>query len=213
MSFTSMHNDYLDPDKHLWPAEEPEIMEVPFKGCYSAQWGLSDFYEEDEMLLRGIWNTEGQNFVADWGCKKEIHHCHVERVNGQTTIIAKAFIDDLEDITDTVLWQAYGGNQKCDGGYDAVCRIHKLDPDEDEFQVLDLMEEVQGWFEDIYSEAHESEASIGPEATWDDLISMIDECESFAAKKAEECYQLMIEIAKHVLPLAWGVNLEEVPDK
>jgi hypothetical protein len=24
MSFTSMHNDYLDPDKHLWPEEPPE---------------------------------------------------------------------------------------------------------------------------------------------------------------------------------------------
>lgn len=24
MSFASMHNDYLDPDRHLWPDEEPD---------------------------------------------------------------------------------------------------------------------------------------------------------------------------------------------
>lgn len=23
MSFSSMHNDYLDPDKHLWPDDPP----------------------------------------------------------------------------------------------------------------------------------------------------------------------------------------------
>ena len=209
MSFRTMHDDYLDPDKHLWPDEEPEILEVPFEGSYAAKWALSDFYEEDEELLRSIWMTEGQSFVADWGCKKEINYCHVERVNGRTTIIAKAFIDELPEIADTCLWRAFGGNDKCDSGWDALAKIHGLDCDKDHDRLISLFEDLEDYLRESHFEEHEAERLLESEATWEDFIDAIDEAESTAMRKAEECYQDLVEMTKRFLTDEWGVKLEK----
>lgn len=209
MSFRTMHDDYLDPDKHLWPDEEPEILEVPFEGSYAAKWALSDFYEEDEKLLRSIWVTEGQSFVADWGCKKEINYCHVERINGKTTIIAKAFIDELPEIADTCLWQAFGGNDKCESGWDGLAKIHGLDCDKDHDRLCSLFEELEERLSSYYSEEHESVESLESEATWEDFINAIDKAESTAMREAEECYQQLVEVCRVVITDEWGVKLDK----
>lgn len=206
MSFRTMHDDYLDPDKHLCPDEEPEILEVPFEGSYASKWALSDFYEEDEKLLRSIWVTEGQNFVADWGCKKEIHYCHVERVDGKTTIIAKAFIDELPEIADTCLWVAYGGNDKCSSGWDALCKIHGLDPEKDDEKLWVLFEDLEDRMNGYYSEEHEAEETLEPGASWEDFIAAIDRAEGVAMREAGECYQQLVEVARLVITEVWGVK-------
>jgi|14BtaG_2_1085337.scaffolds.fasta_scaffold58323_3 hypothetical protein len=50
----SIHDDYLDPDRHLWPAEEPEV--------YSDAWRyLNELYSRDKdnrdesLIERGVY--------------------------------------------------------------------------------------------------------------------------------------------------------------
>ena len=67
MSFATMHNDYLDPDRHLWPDEEPEDAEVDQKWILLAYdgeggttaYGLFSSWEEAEAYTK-------QLYARDW---------------------------------------------------------------------------------------------------------------------------------------------------
>jgi hypothetical protein len=201
-----MSRDY---DPAFDASEPPEVLEITYDGDDAAKWGLSDFYEDIEPRVKDVWEDKDQNFKFSWGCKKEIHYCEAERVDGTTTIEARAYIDELYDLVDTALWRAYGGSGKCSGGYDAVAKIHGLDPRKDEGKIHELMEECQGFAEETYEECHFGSAELDANATWDDFIRAIDEAETKAEKAAEANYQSVIEVMKWVIEEQWGVDLEE----
>lgn len=202
-----MRHDY---DPAFDAAEEPEITEIDFgDGDYQAKWGLSDFNEGDEAIIREAWDRPDFNFKADWGCKKEIQYAHVERVDGVTTIRATACVDELHDLIDTCIWKDYGGNDKCNSGWDAVCRIFNLNPNTDDEIGYEKFDEICEALAECYEEYHEAQVELPVGATWDDFINGIDEASTKAEAHAEECFKSLVESVKRYMENYWDVQLEE----
>lgn len=89
MSFASMHNDYLDPDKHLWgPEETGESYEFP-EGSFGydcTKWGPTDFYDDTREAIAAAFKS-GLDFETPWmSCKKEILSSRLTRTGNSVTI-------------------------------------------------------------------------------------------------------------------------------
>lgn len=162
-----------------------------YPGAYCAHWSLAGMYDDAMgQLMEAI--DSGENFTANWGCKKEIHYATITRIDGKMFISCVAFIDELPDLVDTMIWRAVGGNDVCDSGYDWVCKHHDLDPEKDADKAQEIMEEIEGWIVDQYSEDYEAHTSaMNPD--YDEVMKMVDKCEDEAAEKAEKAYQDMVE--------------------
>ena len=64
---------------------------------YASKWGLTDFYEDAELILRDTIES-GDDFDTGWfGCKKEIRYARYERNEGGFHITVEAHMDDLWD--------------------------------------------------------------------------------------------------------------------
>lgn len=76
-------------------------------GAYASKWGLADWYEESEEILRGAM-ASGEDFDTGYfGCKKEIRYARIVRENGEYTITVSSHSDDLWDSDDLIydaLW-------------------------------------------------------------------------------------------------------------
>lgn len=163
--------------------------------AYGAHWGLTDLYDEDAKNLREAVES-GEDFVFEYGCKKEIRRAEIKRVNGELTVWCESELDELGSITDTIMWEAMGGNAYAGSGYSAVAKYHDLDPNKDEDKVMQIMEECEGWFEDIYEECHEHTVDLGICLDYDQVVAAIDDAENEAEAAAQKCYGDMIECAK-----------------
>ena len=94
--------------------------------AYGAHWGLTDLYDEEAKNLR-VAVESGEDFEFDYGCKKEIRYANITREGGDLTVTCRAYIDELPELTDTVIWRAFGGNDYADSGYHAIAKYHDLD--------------------------------------------------------------------------------------
>ena len=84
MSFASMHNDYLDPDKHL--GNEEEYFDFPRPSCDGTKWGPTDFYDDVRENLGKAFDS-GLDFETGWlCCKKEILSSQIVRVENTVTV-------------------------------------------------------------------------------------------------------------------------------
>lgn len=167
--------------------------EIP--GTYGAHWGLTDLYAEHEEELRKAL-ASSKDFLAKWGCKKEIRYASVQRIDGNIFVTCYDHIDELPDITDTVLWEVGGRNEKCESGYDFVCKYHNLDPEKDFQKATDIMEECEGWFEDVYRERFSASRKLPGTATYDTVIEAVDSAENEADDKSRDCFLAMVDIAR-----------------
>ena len=76
-------------------------------GDYAASWGLTDFYDECETLLRSVVES-GEDFETDWGCKKEIRYASIVRDGGCVVVTVTSHMDDLYESDDLIydaLWE------------------------------------------------------------------------------------------------------------
>ena len=93
MSFTSMHNDYLDPDKHL--GNEEEHFDFPRPSCDGTKWGPTDFYDDVRENLGKAFDS-GLYFETGWlCCKKEILSSEIAR-EGDTVTVSVSVSDDFD---------------------------------------------------------------------------------------------------------------------
>ena len=121
----------------LWHKKASKAALAPIRkifeglGYDGAKWGVSDFYDEHEKVLRNALK-DGLPFDTGWySVKKEIESGRVCRSvkNGPITIEVSASMDEGSDLADTALWRAAGGNSYCDSGFNA---LEKLGFTEDE---------------------------------------------------------------------------------
>lgn len=210
----SMYDDY---DPAFDEPEEPEIIELEFPegGEYEAHWSLSDLYPKNEEVLRKAWDTPGLDFKANLSCKKEVHYATIERVDGITTITATDCVDDLEDLIDTCIWEACGGNGWCSNGWDAICKLFDLDPGdgEDYDEICKRLDEVCVNQADNYEEYHRATVILPSSATWDELIDALDTAESKADQQADDFYRGLVESVKKYMLDAWDVKPLENHDE
>ena len=163
--------------------------------AYGAHWGLTDLYDEEAKNLR-VAVESGEDFEFDYGCKKEIRYANITREGGDLTVTCRAYIDELPELTDTVIWRAFGGNDYADSGYHAIAKYHDLDLTKDETKIMEIMEECEGWLDDIYQECHESMVNLGDCRNYDEVITTIDGLEEEVENAAQQNYWDMIECAK-----------------
>jgi hypothetical protein len=171
-------------------------------GCYGSHCGLTDLYPEHEAALREVLES-GEDFKASWGAKKEIHYATVTREFGKIQVLCRADIDEIEDLADTCLWVAAGGNEVCDSGYDFILKHHNLDRhDPKDLEAADqIMEGVVSWIEDIYQESFYAEAALPSAATFEQVMSAVDSCGDTADSRANEAYEAMVEEVRAYLEI------------
>lgn len=168
---------------------------IKSSSAYGSRWGLTDLYDEDAKNLREAVES-GEDFVFDYGCKKEIRRCEVKRINGELSIWCEAELDELTPITDTVMWEAMGENAYAGSGYEAIAKYHDLDPRKDKDKIMAIMEECEGWFDDIYKECHESTVDLGDCRNYEEVITIIAGLEEDVENASKQCYEDMVECAK-----------------
>lgn len=87
-------------------------------GSYAAQWGLTDFYEKSEKILREAIES-GEDFETSYGCKKEIRYADIIRFDDMVSVSVTSCMDDLFEEDDLI--------------YDALwsrCHVEETLPDE-----------------------------------------------------------------------------------
>lgn len=78
-------------------------------GEFASCWSLADFYPEAEQNLKEL-IASGEDFVTNFGCKKEIRYCTYTRHGDVLSICLTAQMDDLwesDDLIYDAIWQAY----------------------------------------------------------------------------------------------------------
>ena len=79
------------------------------RGDYAAKWGLADFYEGSEKVLRDVL-ASGQDFCTSYGCKKEIRYATITRANNAITVSVVSHMDDFfeeDDLIYDALWECF----------------------------------------------------------------------------------------------------------
>lgn len=166
-------------------------------GDYGSSWGITDLYEEHEKKLRETLST-GQDFIASWGAKKEIYYASVIRKGSQIGVSFRSSIDEIEDLTDTLIWEVVGGNAVCDSGFDWVCKRYGLNPEDegDSVKASEIMEEAQEWIMDLYQGDYAASDSLPSDATYERIMELLDELSGIADNERETNYATMLEAVK-----------------
>lgn len=139
-------------------------------GDYAAKWGISDFYEDSEELLREALDS-GEDFTTEWGCKKEIRYATLTKEDGKITVQVCCHMDDLYEEDDLI--------------YDALwsrLRTEEELPDE----LIESIRETasEEWMHD-YAEA---EAELPASATFEEICAKLEELETDAEKENDETF-------------------------
>lgn len=158
-------------------------------GDYGAHWGLTDLYPGFAATLRGQLES-CKPFELSWGAKKAIRYATVkcERPAGDVCIEVRAYMDDGEELLDTMIWEAFGGNEFAESGTAALARAQK-DPDSRE-ALLDLLGELELVQNENVARAS---ARVFCEASYEEVLEEIDACEEQAELKLRERYAAALE--------------------
>ena len=166
-------------------------------GRYGSRWGLDDMYPETEEVLRSALDSD-KDFYARWGAKKEIVWCEVERTEGEVFVTVTTSIDDLADLVDTLIWEAAGGNDVCDSGFDYICQTHDLDPDvpyQFDFATK-IMEEIEGWVEDVYQQTFRQRVGFEFAPDYDKVMQIANELWDACNRDSSAKYDELLEMIK-----------------
>lgn len=148
-------------------------------GGYASKWGLTDWYEESEKILREAIASE-EDFDTGWfGCKKEIHYARIIRKDGLFTVTASSHSDDLWDGDDLI--------------YDALWEVSRLEEELPD----DIIESIRDAAIDcgIDDNAEETE-SLPSTATFEQISDLIGKLEVIAEVRTHEYYRRLCDIVK-----------------
>lgn len=169
---------------------------------YGAKWGLTDFYDDVEPVIKEV-VTSGKNFRFSYGCKKEIRYCTIQRDRGSIEVTVSCSIDELPDLTDTLVWDAAGKNDFSVGGYDAAGKILGLDTSDDtnEEVVYSFLEEVQDQLMDygLYQETFTAYRDLGTTKSWRAVVEAISELEDVVDQESQDAYAAMLECVRTMI--------------
>lgn len=160
--------------------------------AYGSTWGITCFYDDCEALLRQALDS-GEDFLAEWGAKKEITFATVERGAGITYVEVRTGLDDLPDLVDTAVWRAFGGNDFSTSGFDAICKLHNLDPEKDGEKATTILEEIEDGVQDIYQEYFGGSVDLPRNASFDEIVEALERLESKAERDGHVCYDDIVD--------------------
>lgn len=145
---------------------------------YASKWGITDFYEDVEALLREVVES-GEDFDTGWfGCKKEIRYAMYTKNRYGFFITVSAHMDDLYEGADLI--------------YDALY---------EEFDVIgvtdDLIDEIRELaLEDGIDDVSYIDVRLPRDASYDDIIRATQEAEDEAEMKNKDKFDRLCKIVK-----------------
>lgn len=145
---------------------------------YASKWGITDFYEDVEALLREAVES-GEDFDTGWfGCKKEIRYAMYTKNRYGFFITVSAHMDDLYEGADLI--------------YDALY---------EEFDVIgvtdDLIDEIRELaLEDGIDDVSYIDVRLPRDASYDDIIRATQEAEDEAEMKNKDKFDRLCKIVK-----------------
>ena len=154
-------------------------IEFPNGGIYASKWGLTDFYDGNDDVLRKAVES-GEDFdTGEFGCKKEIRYARVHRERGEFEVEVTAHMDDLWDDGYLI--------------YDALWTVAKS---EDELPE-DIIDSIRDAAIDSGVDDHTYCNRYLPlDATYGTVVETISELEDEAEQTNEELYRILCEIVK-----------------
>lgn len=154
-------------------------LEFPNGGIYASKWGLTDFYDvNDDVLRKAI--ESGEDFdTGEFGCQKEIRYARVHRERGEFEVEVTAHMDDLWDEGDLI--------------YDALWTVAKSSDELPE----DIIDSIRDAAIDSGVDDHTYCNRYLPlDATYETVVETISELEDEAEQTNEELYRILCEIVK-----------------
>lgn len=141
-------------------------------GMYASQWCLTDFYEKSEQKLRDALASGEEFDTLWWGCKKEIHYARIMRDDEDITVEVSCHMDDLFDGDGLI--------------YDALweeCHTEEELPD----NIIDSIRDAA--IDERIDDHTELSGSLPANATFDEVVAMIDRLEDDAEAENDSMYQ------------------------
>ena len=154
-------------------------IEFPNGGIYASKWGLTDFYDgNDDVLRKAI--ESGEDFdTGEFGCKKEIRYARVHRERGELEVEVTAYMDDLWDEGDLI--------------YDALWTVAKSSDELPE----DIIDSIRDAAIDSGVDDHTYCNRYLPlDASYETVVDTISELEDEAEQTNEELYRVLCGIVE-----------------
>ena len=145
---------------------------------YASKWGITDFYEDREALLREVVES-GEDFDTGWfGCKKEIRYARYTKNRHGFFITVSAHTDDLYEGADLI--------------YDALSV---------EFDAIgvtdDLIDEIRELaMKDGIDDVSYVDVRLPRDVSYDDIIRATQEAEDEADARNKEMFERLCKIVK-----------------
>lgn len=145
-------------------------------------WGIGDFYDKPEALLKEAL-ASGERFDTGWhGYKKELETMRIQRAEDKTIVSVHAYHDE---------W-SHGDSLF----YDAL-------PEGEEGKVTDdMIEEIRGSLYDMMPDSNDEfdlEEDLPDDASFDDIISKAKELIAGCNQSLEEAFHMCISQTYYVL--------------
>lgn len=157
------------------------MKQIDISDCeYAAKWGVSDFYEDSEELLRDAL-ASGEDFTTNWGCKKECRYATLTKEGGKITIQVSCLMDDLYESDDLI--------------YDALwsqLRVEERLPDE----LVESIREVAA--DACMGDYAEAEAELPASATFEEICAKLDELTDEAEKENDKTFRELCDMVETV---------------
>ena len=146
---------------------------------YASKWGISDFYDDSEAILREALASE-EDFTTGWfGCKKEIHYAEITREDGELKLTVSVHCDDLwesDDLIYDALWSA--------------CRIEKELPEE----IIDSIRDEALW--DNIDDHCDCWSTLPGDSIYDYVVDELDALERKAMEETDHMFKRLERIVE-----------------
>jgi hypothetical protein len=117
----------LQPQEATGRAKRAQPMRKIFKGLGidACHCGITDFYKKNETALRSALKDKLPFDTGWFQVKKEIQEGRIHRLvrNGPIKVEVAYSLDDPDDLIDSAMWEAFGRNQTCSSGADALIKL------------------------------------------------------------------------------------------
>jgi len=148
-------------------------------GMYASKWGLTDWYEESEKMLREAM-ASGEDFDTGWfGCRKEIRYARIVRENGEYTVEVSSHSDDLWDGDDLI--------------YDALWEVAHVEeelPDD----IIDSIRDAA--LDDGIDDSETEQENLPGTATFEEISDVIGRLEVVTDARIHDGFRRLCDIVK-----------------
>lgn len=147
-------------------------------GSYASKWGITDFYEDIEALLREAVES-GEDFDTGWfGCKKEIRYAMYTKNRDGFFITVSAHMDDLYDGEELI--------------YDALYEVS------DAIVVTDdMINEIRELAMEVgIDDVSYADVRLPRDASYDDIIRATQEAEDEVEARNKDMFDRLCMIVK-----------------